>query len=182
VRLDSLTVHRNRAMFGADVRVDALVLTAGDGDQPVYRAETARFSNIRDGDRLPLENMLVYHGPAVDYLDFAWWVSRDRTDSLSLSDMLQQRLTAQDFAAGLGQLAGLAVAAPQAMAAAAAVGAAAVVVNTAYALLSKAVGDSIGLYRTSFLADEDFGSGRQPRSGVLTAQGFSFSYHIQRVP
>jgi hypothetical protein len=181
VRLGELTVLRNKAFLGADVRVDALVLTGGSGDQPVYRAATARFSDIRDGDRLPLDNMLVYHGRAEDYVDLAWWVSRDRTGSLALSDMLQQRLTAEDFTTSAAQLAGLAVTAPHLLAAVAAIGAAAVVVNTAYALLSKAVGDTIGVYRTSFLAAEDFGIGRHPRDGVLTAQGFAVNYTIQRV-
>ncbi|GIJ45975.1 hypothetical protein Val02_28610 [Virgisporangium aliadipatigenens] len=179
IRLRELVVHRNRAWGGSDIRVDALIVTGGgDGDVPVYRAGTARFGNVRDGDRLPLDNLLVYHGPAVGYLDLAWWVSRDRTASRALGDLLAERLNAAEFTAAAAQLAGLAVAAPQAAAAVAAVGAAAIVVNTAYRLLSEAVGDSIGIYRTSFLAGEDFGIGRHPRDGLLRAQDFSYSYEI----
>src|SRR5581483_9332945 len=45
VRLAELWVHRNRAMFGADIRVDAVVLTGGgELTKPVYRARTERFS------------------------------------------------------------------------------------------------------------------------------------------
>ena len=183
VRLGELVVHRNRAMFGADVRVDAVVLTGGRPDGiPVYTAQTERFANIKDGDRLPLEQMLVYHGPATDFLDIAVWVSRDSTGSLALSDLLRGQLTDQEVQAAGVQLASLALTAPQAALAVGAVGAGAVIVNVAYRLLRGAVGDSIGLYRTSLLAHEEFGIGRYPADGTLRrAQDFSFSFTVQAV-
>jgi hypothetical protein len=180
VRLVELVVHRNRALAGADIRVDTLVLTGAAGDLPVYRAQTARFSNIHDETRLPLDNLLIYHGPAVDYLDLAWWVSRDRGESLALSDLLSERLNAEEVRAALESLSALAVGAPHAAVAVAAVSASAIIVNTAYRLLSTAVGDSIGLYRTSMLASEGFGVGRHPVSGSRNAQDFSFAYEIVR--
>ncbi|MFY1634757.1 caspase family protein [Solwaraspora sp. WMMB335] len=182
VRLDELVVHRNRALLGADIRVDAVVLT-GDGDPttPTYRTRTERFSNVRDGDRLPLDRMLVYHGPAVDYLDLAVWVSRDTADSLALSDLLRDQLGSQEVQAAGLQLTSLALAAPQAAAAVAAVGASAVIINVAYRLLLAAVGNSIGLYRTSLLAHEEFGVGRHPTQGRLRAQDFSFAFTIESV-
>lgn len=182
VRLDELVVHRNRALGGADIRVDAVVLTGGDNaEQPVYRARTERFHNIRDGERLPLDRMLIYHGPAVDYLDLAVWVSRDTTDSLALSDLLRDQLGSQEVQEAGLQLAGLMVAAPQAATAVAAVGAGAVIVNVAYRLLLDTVGKSIGLYRTSLLAQEKFGVGRHPANGTLRAQDFSFAFTIDAV-
>ena len=182
VRLGELVVHRNRALLTADVRVDAVVLTGGgDPERPVFRAGTERFSNIKDGQRLPLDRMLVYHGPAVDYLDIAVWVSRDQAGSLALSDLLREQLGTQEVQAAGVQLATLMVAAPQAATAVAAAGAAAVVVNVAYTVLLKAVGSSIGLYRTSLLAHEDFGIGRHPANGHLRAQDFSFAYTVEPV-
>jgi len=181
VRLDELVVHQNRALGGTDVRVDAVVLTGGgtDPQRPPYHAATARFSNVRDQDRLPLDRMLLYHGPAVDFLDIAIWVTRDRKDSLALSDLLRSRLTGADFQAAAAQLIGVAFAAPHTAAAVAAIGAGAVVVSIAYELLSRFVGDSIGLYRTTLLAHENFGIGRHPRHGDLHAQDFSFHYSVE---
>lgn len=177
VRIAELTVHRNRAFGNADIRVDAVVLTGGAADQPAYRAETIRCSKIGDGERLPIDNVLIYHGPVVDYLDIAVWVSRDTTGSLALGELLQEKLTNPLVQAAGTQLVGLAVAAPQAAAAVAAVGAGAVLVNTAYELLSKAVGSSIGLYRTSLLAQEQYGIGRHVRQ----PQDFSFTFSIDEV-
>ncbi|RZT17503.1 caspase domain-containing protein [Kribbella sp. VKM Ac-2569] len=177
VRIAELIVHRNRALLSADVRVDAVVLTGGAGDQPVYRAATTRFSNIRDGERLPLDNLLIYHGPAVEFLDIAVWVSRDATGSLALSDLLAEKLSSPALQAAGTQLAGLALVAPQAAVAVAAVSAGAVLVNTAYELLSDAVGQSIGLYRTSLLAQEQFGIGRHVRH----PQDFSFTFSVEVV-
>jgi len=117
----------------------------------------------------------------VDYLDLAVWVSRDRADSFELSNLLQQQLNTDEIQQAALHLAGLAGAVPQAVATVAALGAGAVVINTAYQLLSKAVGDSIGLYRTALLAAEGFGAGRHPASGLLRAQDFSFSYDVVAV-
>ena len=181
VRLTDLVVHRNRALRGADVRVDTLVLTGGDGTLPAYRAQTARFSNVRDGDRLPLDSLLVYHGPADGYLDLAWWVSRDRRESLALNDLLVDRLTDESVRQAIGSVSALAVGAQDAALAVTAVSACAIIVATAYDLLSTMVGDSIGLYRASWLANEGFGVGRHPAVGTRSAQDFSFAYEVVAV-
>jgi hypothetical protein len=177
VRIAELIVHRNRALGSADIRVDAMVLTGGTGDQPVYRAETIRFSGVHDDERLPLDNALIYHGPAVDFLDLAVWVSRDASGSLALSSLLEQKLTSPAVQAAGAQLAGLAIAAPQAALAVAVAGAGAVLVNTAYELLTGVVGHSIGLYRTSLLAQEQFGIGRHVRH----PQDFTFTFTVDDV-
>jgi hypothetical protein len=69
------------------------------------------------------------------------------------------------------------MAAPQAAVAVAVAGAAAVLVNTAYELLTGVVGRSVGLYRTSMLAQEQFGHGRHQRH----PQDFSFTFSIEGV-
>jgi hypothetical protein len=178
VRLNELIVRRNRALGSADVRVDALVFTGGLDDKPAYRAQTARFSNVRDGQRLPMDNLLVYHGPAVDYLDLAWWVSRDRSDSLALSELLSHELNTENVRQSALQLTGMALTMPHAAAAVMAVGSTAVIVNTAYRLLSGVAGNSIGIYRTSLLSNENFGIGRHPASGLQDAQDFAFAYEV----
>lgn len=181
VRLSDLTVHHNRAFRSADIRLDAIVLAGGPGKQPVYSAHTERFSNIRDGQLLPLEKMQIYHGPAVDYLDIAVWVSRDTSGSQALADLLQEKLTAGDVQLAMGQVIGLLAAAPQAAIAVAALSAGAVLINAAYHLLTGIVGQSIGLYRTTLLAGERFGVGRPAEQCLVRAQDFSFRYVIEDV-
>lgn len=181
VRLSDLVVHHNRAFREADIRIDTVLTTAGPGGVPVYQAHTERFRDIRDGQRLPLDDLQVFHGPVDGYLDVAVWVSRDDRESLALSDLLAQTLTDAELQAALGQVGTLLVAAPQAAAAIAAVGAGAVIVNAAYRLLRGAHGNSIGLYRTTLLAGEDFGVGRPAGRTVVRAQDFSFRYRVEAV-
>jgi hypothetical protein len=180
IRLEELVVHRNRALLGADIRVDTVVLTGG-GNLVEPHAQTERFPNVRDRDRLSLSRMLVYHGPAVDYLDIGIWVSRDTADSLALADLLKRDLTGVEAQTALAQLAGLVTSAPHAALAAGAIGAGAIVMNLAYRALTHAVGTSIGLYRTSLLAGEHFGVGRHPARGLLQAQDFSFAYTVEAI-
>jgi hypothetical protein len=179
VRLSELVVHYNRALGSADIRLDAMVVTRGPNQQTAYTAWTERFHDIRDGQTLPLDKVLIYHGPAVDYLDIAVWVSRDASGSLALADLLQNKLTDSDIQIAIGQLGGLLVATPQAAAAVAAIGAGAVVINAAYHVLNGIVGNSIGLYRTTLLAGERFGVGRPEGQCTVRAQDFSFTYLIE---
>jgi hypothetical protein len=181
VRLDELIVHRNRALRSADLRIDAMVLTGSGGAEPVFRTATTRFSDVNDGDRLPMDDLLVYHGPAVDFLDIAVWVSRDRSGALELGDLLKTELTGVELQDAMTTLLGLTVAAPQSAVAAASIGAASVIVNVAYRVLSRVVGDQVGLYRTSLLHHERFGVGRHPANGHLRAQDFSFAYTVTDV-
>ncbi len=181
VRMTDLTVHRNRALRNADIRLDAMILTGASAVQPAYHARTERFCDIRDGQRLPMDRMLVYHGPAVDYLDIAVWVTRDRKGSLDLSDLLREKLNDPAAQAALAQAGGLLLAAPQTAAAVAAIGAGAILINTAYELLSGIVGDSIGVYRTTLLAHEGFGTGRTAEQNTVRAQDFSFAYTVENV-
>ncbi|MEY9910161.1 hypothetical protein ABIA35_006405 [Catenulispora sp. MAP12-49] len=183
VRLDELVIHRNRARFGgADVRIDAIVLTGEPhSPRPAFQARTERFSRIRDGEPLPLDRMLVYHGSAAEYLDIALWVSRDRPDAVDLGELLSDEVAAFEMQEALAKMGGAMTGLPYAAAAAAMVGVGAVVVNVAYRLLRGTVSDVIGLYRGSMLAAEGFGVGRHPGQGVRRVQDFSFAYSIDDV-
>lgn len=181
VRLSDLTVHHNRAFRSADIRLDAMVVTRGPDKLPVYGVSTQRFSNVRDGQLLPLDKMLIYHGAAVDYLDIAVWVTRDTSGSLALTDLLQEKLTTGEVQLAMGQVGGLLMAAPHAAAAVGAISAGAVLINAAYHLLVGIVGQSIGLYRTTLLAGERFGIGRPAEQCAVRAQDFSFRYLIEGV-
>jgi hypothetical protein len=183
IRLKDVIVHSNKALFSTEIRLDTMVLTGPSNGDPnsIHKMETASFTGIRDGDRLPFDNLLIYYGPAVNYVDMAIWVSRNQKDSLSLAELFKTELNSAEFKTAAIALAGLAVAAPQAAVIAGAVAAGATLANIGTKLLLKAVGNSIGLYRTSFLRQERYGLGRRPVQGVMTAQDFSFAYEVLAV-
>jgi hypothetical protein len=183
VRLTELTVHSNRALLKAAVRIDAMVISAPpDGGASPYQAQTARFDRIADGDRLPLENMLLYEGPVGRFLDIAIWVAKDDQRELDLGELLAQEAGSDDVKGALVVLAGLAVAAPQAAIVAGSVAAVATLVRTGARVLDKVLGKGIGVYRTSLLPHENFGAGhpaaRHPADGVIKAQDMSFAYEV----
>jgi hypothetical protein len=121
-------------------------------------------------------------GPVKDFLQVCLWVSRDVKGSLELGDMLRSAATSDDVKAALGALASLAVTAPQAAIVVGAVGAAVTLADVGYKLLTKAVGQSIGVYRTSLLEADGFRIGRHPAQGLVRAQDFSFSFEVREVP
>ncbi len=180
VRLAELVVLRNRALGAADLRLDALVVTGPNepGGAPVHTARTWSFPRVRDGDWLSLSNLLLAHGPVRDYLDIAIWLSRDRSGALDLGTLIDNKLNDPAFVQAAGALA---LAAPPLAAAVASLGAVGTLVNLAYQALKTVVGDSVGVYRTSFLAGEDFGVGEHPSGSLRTAQDMSFRYRIEAV-
>ena len=182
VRLKEIVVHSNRALRTATVRIDSLVVTRTTPVDEPYRPSTHRFEGVRDGDRLPMDNLLLYEGPVNGFLDLAIWVSRDDTKGLDLAELFKREATGADVKGAVALLVGLAIAAPQAALVAGAVGAVAVLVRTSAVLLEKATGKSIGVYRTSLLPHEQFGAGdpaaHHPAEGLLRAQDMSFSYEV----
>ena len=180
IRLKELIVHSNRALISSEIRLDNMIVTglSPENEGGFYKGETARFPNIKDGDHLPLNNMLVYYGPVAHFVDMAVWVSRDQKDSLTLADMIKAELNSPDFKTVAAAIAALAIAAPQAVLMIGAVGGAATLIQIGTKLLMQASGKSIGLYRTSHLAYEQFGVGSHPIQGVMRAQDFSFSYEV----
>jgi Caspase domain len=179
VRLVELIVHRNKAIFGsADLRLDCMVVTGVTKWEAPYRVSTARFPSIRDNDRLPMDNLLVFHGPAKDFLDFAVWISRDDSGTPALTELMQQAFNSTEFKTAAATLVGLAALGPQGAAAIAGISASATLVSIGARLIRAGVGKSIGLYRTSLLASEGFATGRHPANGLLRSQDFSFAYEI----
>lgn len=183
VQLGEIVVHSNKALLSTDIRVDAMVVTGGDNPEACYRAGTVRFPGIKDGDRLPLDNLLVFQGPVKGFVDLQVWVSRDDKNSLDLAELIKDETNSKEFKGAALALAGLAVAAPPAAAIVAGLSGATVVANSAYKILSAAVGKSVGLYRTSLLANQRYGVGedgvgRTPANGMMRAQDFSFWYNV----
>jgi hypothetical protein len=97
-----------------------------------------------------VDNATIFDGPAVDFLDIALWISRDPAGHPPLRALLEQELTSLP-PTGPG---------PGAVATASACAA---LINTAHERLTGLAGESIGLYRTSLLAPEQFGIGRHER-------------------
>lgn len=180
IRLTDLIVENNRALFAADIRIDALICTRSTGPHQGHAAWTQRYQRIRDGERLPLDHGLLYLGPVRDFVDLTLFVSRDVSGSRELARLFDERTNDAAFhdAAGALLIATGATAAPWVTA----VGASAALARMAYELVLAATGTSIGLYRTSFLGREQFGIGRHPARGLYRAQDFSFALSIEPVP
>jgi hypothetical protein len=179
IRIADLVVNDTRAWFATDIRIDALICTRSRSRRPGHTTWTQKYSRITDGQRLPLEHGLVFHGPVRDFVDIALFVSRDTAGSPELAKLFAQRAASPDLADATRALldtAGLA-----ALPWLAAVGASAALARAAYELVLGISGRAIGLYRTSFLGREGFGIGRHPSDGLYRAQDFSFSLVIDPV-
>lgn len=183
IRITKVIVHDTRSWFGsADVRLDALVVTRSAAGVTPYHTVTQRFEKITDGELLPLENVLIYHGDATDFVDLRVWLSRDCDRSKTFTELLDHEASSAEFkdaAAALLTVAAVSAVAP----AVAAIGAVATLTAIAWKVLCEALPKTIGLYQTSLLAGEGagFGEGTHPGSGMLRAQGFSFGYQVVAV-
>jgi hypothetical protein len=182
VRLTELIVHGNPELLGADVRIDTMGLTVVPGGQlgDVCRMRTARFPRVKEGERLPLGDLVLFAGPISGFLELAVWVSRDTQGSQELAGLVDSRRDSFELQGALRTLAGGGVPTSQVAAGVAAVGAVSTLVDSGSGLLATAAGTRIGLYRASLLPHESFGLGRHPAQGLLRAQGFSFAYEIIR--
>lgn len=186
VRLKELTVHSNRSILASTVRIDALVITAPpEGWGEPYRAGTARFDRVKDGDRLPFDDLLVYEGAVGRFVDLAVWVARDDQRDLDLADLLARETAGAEVKGAIAALAGLGMAAPQAAVVAATTAAVATIVRTGSRLLDAVRGKGIGVYRTSLLPHQRFGAaadppgaGRHPEQGLIKAQDMSFAFEV----
>lgn len=187
VRLQDIMIWDTKKWFGdAQMRLDALVVhgnaTAGD-TASIYMPQTFHFPRIKSQDRLPTgENgLLIFYGEALHFLDIFITVSRDRQDSEDLATLLHKNLPSPEFQGAVGTLLSLAVAAPQVSTITTAIGGASILGNLAYQILSKVTGDTIGLYRNSWLQYRDgFGIGRHPQAGSHKEKDLSFWYEIIR--
>lgn len=199
VSLHDVAIHDVKKWFGgADIRVDALVITGvsdPDHAQSFYTPTTTTFHGVHDGERLPIGSggLLMFHGPASHFLAVSITVSRDRKDTADLAKLLTDTADSAETAGSLSGLLGLAVAAPQVAAVKVAIDAAAKLGDAAFRLLQAATGATIGLYRDTHLRYRDafglngfglngFRLGRHPNANgePYRAQDFSFRYEIVR--
>ncbi|MEJ7598633.1 MAG: hypothetical protein WKG01_12055 [Kofleriaceae bacterium] len=182
IQIEGITIHDVKTWFGGagDIRVDTLVVTRKSRTTP-YRAGTWRFKNINDGDVLPFDKALAYHGDVRDFIDLRVWVSRDRDDSKDLSELISAQANTPEFQGAAAALLAVTTAAAGAPIVAA-VGATATLTAIAWRVLSQALPRSIGLYQTSLLAGDGFGLGRHPANGMYRAQDFSFAFNVVHQP
>jgi hypothetical protein len=174
IRLNELVVHGNRALWGsADIRIDTLCVTGGAPETRTYV-----FNRIADGDRLPFDNLRIFQGRATGFVDFAIWVSRHEDGRPQLPELMREVANDAEFQQATTALAGLVVAGPQAASLAVGLAAGATITYFVNRVIQRALGRHIGLYRCSFLPQEEWGVGRHPASGSMRAQDFSFCYEI----
>lgn len=185
IRLQDIMIWDTKKWFGdADIRLDALVVhgnVKGSDATSAYVPQTFRFPGIKNQDRLPTgENgLLIFYGNALHFLDIFITVSRDRKDTDDLATLLSQQFQSTELQGAVGTLVGLAVVSPQVSTITTAIGGASILGNVAYQVLSKVTGNTIGLYRTSWLQYKDgFGIGRHPQVGSHKVRDLSFWYEI----
>jgi hypothetical protein len=185
IRLQDIFIWDTKKWFGdAEMRLDALVVhgNATPGEQTsIYTPQTFRFPGVKNNDRLPTgENgLLIFYGQALHFLDIFITVSRDRKDSDDLATLLNERLQSTELQGAAATLLGLAIAAPQVATITSALGAASILGNVTYQVLRKVTGDTVGLYRTSWLQNRDnFGIGRHPQYDSHHVKDLSFWYEI----
>jgi hypothetical protein len=183
IRLADLTVHSNRSFLSSRVRVDTMVISAVPKDSgKQFHAQTMRFPRVHDGDRLPIDNALLYEGPVDRFVDIALWVAKDDRRDLDLAELIAAQANSEEVAEAISTIAVLAVAQPSAALVAGSAGAVALLVRTAAHIIDQLRGSSIGVYRTSLLPHEGFGVngagngiGRRPVDGLIHAQDISFA-------
>ena len=184
VLINDLVIHDTKKWFGsADVRVDTLIVHGEKEGEPngYYQALTLPFSNIVDGDRLPIEHpgQRVFYGHPAHFLDVSIFVSRNTKDSDELATLIKTELSSDSWQAAAGAVLAATVVAPQAAAIVGAVAGAAILANIAYNLLKNVTSNTIGLYRSSWLQYRNrFGIGRHPEVDSFRQQDFSFWYEI----
>ncbi len=184
IRIQDIVVHNNKKWFGgADIRLDALIVH-GYGNkvnpQSFYMPGTFRFPGVADGERLPTgeKGLLIFHGKPRHFLDIFITVSRDRKDSADLAALLTKNLGTADMQDSLAALLGLAVTNPTSAIIKTAFSAALKIGDLAYQVLHHITGETVGLYRDSWLHRDKFGLGRHPEAGVHRIRDLSFWYEI----
>jgi len=182
VRLTALSVRKNRALWRATVRLDAMLITADARGRAMAMPLTQRFPGIADGDLLPMNNLLLFAGPVREFLDIAIWVNRDDKHGQSLADLFASEMNQPAVQSALTVAGGLVLAAPTVVLGVGAVAAVAELVRVGARLVTAAVGQHIGLYRTSLLPHESFGVGRHPVTGLQEAQDIRFAFEVSEQP
>jgi hypothetical protein len=170
IKLREVICYDVRKLFGgAEIRLDTLVVHGGltkDNADSFYQPQTMRFTDVHDGDALPIDStsgLLIFNGSPLHFVDVFIMVSRDKKDTDDLSSLLRSELTSDAAKDAAAALLALAVSVPTAAAVVGALAAAAVMGDIAYRVIKSVSPKSIGMYRGSFLQFRDsFGVGRHP--------------------
>jgi hypothetical protein len=187
VAIRDVTIHNTRKRFGsADVRLDAVFVSvpADPLASNLYAPITFRFSGIRDGERLPIDEkargLLLYLGRPALFLDIAIAASRAEDDQPDLAELLANE--SDKIARTLRGVAQLAIGVPVVGGLTAAAAAAVSMSGLVLKLLVQATGRSIGLYRTTwFQYRDDFGLGFHPSDGDrFRRDDLEFCYEVFR--
>ena len=181
VFLKPLVIRKTRKWFGeADIRVDALVMQAGQESGSLFAPRTFHFPRVADGDDLANDEngLMIYYGKPTHFLVITVMLARDTKDSDDLAELIAKQTKRDDLASVLGSIAA-AVASPHVAAVQAAMKAALTLGNVAYGLIRQISPKCLGLYRANWLARKDnFGIGRHPAKGSLKIKDFSFAYSV----
>jgi len=168
---------------GAEIRLDAVVVNGAQAEQNVdsfYHPQTMRFTDIRDGQSLPIDpehGLLIFNGTPLHFVDIFIMVSRDRKDTDDLSSLLRKELSSDAGKQAAAALMALAISIPTAAAVAGAVAAASIIGDIAYQVVKAVSPKSIGMYRGSFLQFRDaFGVGRHPSDAMFLNNDLGFWY------
>ncbi len=176
LRLTHFALPEDHALANADLRLDVLVATRSPSNGVAYHTETLRLGK---GGRLPPGGQTIYQGEACDVLDLAVWASHDAKGALPLTDLLAAapgglRPKAQ------GPTRSAETFRPVSSVQLAAATEISKRVRLAGERLAEATAESLGIYRTSLLARENFGVGRHPphRGERPRAEGVDFGYEM----
>lgn len=176
VRLTDLIVDSCRTL-SADLRIDALICTRATGDARGHTTWTRRFRGVVDRQRLDLDTGVVFRGVVQDFVEVFLWASPDRDGVLTLDELIAQRATVPELADAIAALAG---AGARETPWTTSVAASATLSRVAYELLG-GPGRTLGLYRTAFIADDNFGIGRHPSHGLFRTGEISCSVLVEPV-
>jgi caspase domain-containing protein len=161
-----------RAHRPHDLRIDALVCTRSTHRAQTWTAHTLRYASVRDGDRLPVDQAPLFHGPVHDFVDVYLWVSRGPSSERDLAALLAHHTGDPALHDAVTALVIAGTTAPWITA----VGASTALARISYDLLAGT--RATGLYRTAFAARERFGIGRHPVAGAHQARELAFSLVI----
>lgn len=178
---DVMIANTHRWFGGADIRLDVLVVTPTPAEDQLFRASTFAFTEVKDGQRLPIDpaaGLGAYTGWPQYFIDLAVVVSRGGQGQQTLAALLAE--SADQLGGLLGNVAALTAAAPYAAAITGAAAAAAKLSSSILRMLDAATGKSIGLYRATWYERRHrFGIGVHPdNGGHFRQQDFEFRYEI----
>jgi len=174
IRLDLLRLDGDPRATAAELRLDTLVVTAAAGpDGRPFQARTVRLDRHAGGFVAGDADLFV--GPVGRFVDIAAWVSRPGTPAdpvPGLDELLTGLANEPAVATALRTLARLAEPNPPPSVVAASEAAVAALVGTAARALADGTEASTGVYRTTLLPSQRYGTGspgRHPASGTIRA-------------